>query len=114
MTLVIPGAYENASDRAPFSNGTMWDLWSDQWCYRCRFDGIGIGEDEPHCPLILVALNGRTPAEWTDRNPPLGDYRCSKFSDRGDPAPPEPTPEIPGQLALFGREPFERRPEVAA
>jgi len=102
-------AYEHAADEPAFSNGSMWEIWSDRNCYRCAHDGMGIGQDQPQCPLILVALMGRTPAEWTDQQPPLGDYLCIYFRDRDDPGgrEPEPVPDPPGQLVLWPREPFE-------
>jgi hypothetical protein len=84
-------AFGKAADRPPFSNGSMWEIWSHRNCERCASDGMGAGEDQPQCPLILVALMGRTPAEWTDREPPLGDYLCSLFRARDEAAAgPEP------------------------
>jgi hypothetical protein len=91
-------AFEKAADRPPFSNGSMWEIWSYRNCERCVNDGMGAGDDELQCPLILVALTGRTPAEWADGNPPLGDYACSLFRECGrgdgttDEAPPDPEP----------------------
>lgn len=108
----LPGydqALEHARGEPAFSNGTMWEIWSGRNCYRCANDGMGLGPDEPSCPLILVALMGKTPAEWTDQQPPLGDYLCVYFRDRDDPGgyEPEPVPGPPGQLSLLPREPFE-------
>jgi hypothetical protein len=102
-------AYEHALDRPAFSNGTGWEIWSWNNCCRCVNDGMGLGKDEPNCPLICVALVGRTPVEWTDQQPPLGDYLCIYFRDRDDPGgyEPEPVPDPPGQLCLMPREPYE-------
>jgi hypothetical protein len=102
-------AYEHSLDKPAFSNGTQWEIWSYNNCHRCSNDGIGIDEDEPQCPLILVALMGRTPREWSDQEPPLGDYSCIYFRNRDDPGgrEPEPVPDPPGQLLLVPREPYE-------
>ena len=74
--------WERAASRVPFSNGTAWDMWAFRWCEQCVNDGMG-GTDpdgKPWCPLITVALAGRTPAQWTEKTPPLQDYECSEFS----------------------------------
>jgi hypothetical protein len=102
-------ALARARDEIAFSNGSMWETWSGRNCCRCANDGMGLGKDEPQCPLILVGLRGKTPMEWTDQQPPLGDYLCAYFRDRDDPGgrEPEPVPDPPGQLALMPREPWE-------
>jgi hypothetical protein len=102
-------ALDHARDEPAFSNGTMWEIWSANNCCRCANDGIGLGKDEPQCPLILVALMDKTPIEWTDQQPPLGDYLCIYFRDRDDPGgrEPHPIPDPPGQLSLMPRESFE-------
>lgn len=108
MSLDIPDAYERARDETAFSNSDMWEHWAERNCYRCSNDGMGIGKDQPQCPLILVALMGRTPAEWTDQTPPLGDFLCIYFRDRDDPGgrEPRPIPDPPGQSVMFPREPW--------
>ena len=108
MALDIPDAYERALNKPAFSNNDMWEYFAERQCYRCVNDGVGIGEDQPQCPLILVALLDRTPVEWTDQNPPLGDFLCIYFRDRDDPGgrEPQPIPDPPGQLSLVPREPF--------
>jgi hypothetical protein len=102
-------AFERAAAGPAFSNNDMWECFAERACYRCSNDGIGAGRDEPQCPLILVALTGRTPAEWTDQEPPLGAYLCVYFRDRDDPGgrEPRPVPDPPGQLCLVPRELFE-------
>lgn len=108
--LEIPDAYDRAKDEPAFSNSTEWEIWSARNCEECAHDGMGIGADQPQCPLILVALCGRTPAEWTDKAPPLGAYTCAHFTQRPD--DPEPAPRrpagppgpTPGQLDLFAKE----------
>jgi hypothetical protein len=114
MSLNIPDAYERAADEPPFSNGDEGYSWMDNWCARCIHDGYGLGKDEPQCPLIMVALCQRTPAEWIPQDEGgtvrLGDsFHCIMFRDRDDPGGYEPTPipDPPGQLSLLPREPFE-------
>lgn len=70
-------AAARASARAPFANGFEWDHWSDGNCYRCVH--------EETCPLILVAMLGKTPAEWEPGKPGhLGEqYRCACFQQAG-------------------------------
>ena len=101
-------AWASARQETAFSNNDMWECFAERACYRCANDGMGIGKDQPQCPLISVAYGGRTPAEWTDQEPPLGAYLCIYFRDRDDPGgrEPEPVPDPPGQLLLLPREPY--------
>lgn len=84
----------------------------DDWCYRCTIDGPYQRDESPEgCPLILIALTGRTPAEWTETG--TQDYTCTEFVEDtgGDPDThedstavprfPQPPPVMPGQLGLF-------------
>jgi hypothetical protein len=66
-------AEARAANRPAFSNGFEIDAWMDRWCYRCVH--------EETCPLILVAMLGKTPAEWRELNRgDLGNqYACSAF-----------------------------------
>jgi hypothetical protein len=108
--------YEQASGTAregsPFSNSTEGECWMEANCYRCVHDKPA-REDDPGngCPLILVALLGRTPAEWIEDKPfSLAErYRCMYFRDEDDGGDPEPkpVPDPPGQLTLAPREPYE-------
>jgi hypothetical protein len=93
----------DAAPRSPFSNGTSGEMWMENWCYRCANDSpemVGRGEG---CPLILVAIMGGTPAEWTETG--SQDYVCSGFRPRPEPGDePEPEPEPPvidGQIDMF-------------
>lgn len=99
-------AHATAREGSPFSNSTDGDAWMANNCERC------INDKGDGCPLILVALIGKTPAEWIEKDPlSLDRYTCIHFRDEDDgPGPTEPTP-IPtpdGQEELFGREGFER------
>jgi len=95
----------------------------DNWCDRCVHDSEELVDKGQGCPLILVALVGRTPAEWFEQPwqqvpgrpeghtaPVLGDtYHCVEFRDEDSgPGPePQPIPDPPGQETLWPREPFE-------
>lgn len=90
----------DAKDRRPFSNGTEGYAWMDNWCYRCMKNDE---ETELWCPLLTVALLGKTPVEWIDQTADghrLGDtYRCIEFEERPDDGrgddEPEPNPGPP-------------------
>ncbi|GAB4582602.1 hypothetical protein [Nocardia sp. IFM 10818] len=65
-----------AHDVPPFSNGTEWEIWQYGMCMgggtqarRC------VNDDNDDCPLIALAVTGRTPAEWTG---PHGRYQCGE------------------------------------
>lgn len=103
----------SARDGSPFSNGTMGEIWMDRWCYRCKVDApFQRDEATEGCPLLLVALIGKTPAEWVELDPDaIQDYHCTEFipdddeggDDGGDPLPPPaPAVEIEGQADIFG------------
>lgn len=81
-------AHERSAPIAAFSNGYEGDCWQAAWCGTCRHDSQGVvtsaGQAEVFCPLIDVALLGRTPAEWTeiDRSALAGRYRCERYEAR--------------------------------
>jgi hypothetical protein len=103
-------AHAAAMEKPAFSNGTESEAWEENWCGRCihdaKFRQAGVGDG---CPLMLVAVLGRTPAEWIDQRPNghrLGDtYHCTEFRDvedgPGDEPEPEPIPVIDGQMDMF-------------
>ncbi|MEO3869383.1 hypothetical protein ABGB18_11175 [Nonomuraea sp. B12E4] len=102
-----------AQEGSPFSNGTEGECWMENNCHRCVNDAPTRRDEwDKGCPLIMVALLGKTPNAWMERNPyGLYDrYSCIYFRDEDDPGPGEPTPipDPPGQEGLFPREPFER------
>lgn len=60
-------AWDAADNRMPFANGTEGYGWMDAWCSTCWHDiGTRDGTDSAGCPLVRVALMGRTPVEWLD------------------------------------------------
>lgn len=96
----------DADDRPAFSNGTMGHLWMGQWCANCRHDSEELVDAGEGCPLIMISLMGKTPAEWTTPTPHgrnLGNYTCTEYEpeeDDDEPPPPDVEP-IPGQFDLF-------------
>lgn len=74
-------------------------------------DGSGSG-----CPLVGVAILGRTPAEWLKQ--PQGEqgayarnrFHCVEFRDvdspPGEGREPDPVPDPPGQAVLLDRDEF--------
>lgn len=102
-------AYAGARERSAFSNGTEGECWMDNWCARCVNDSPEMVDRGEGCPLILVALSGRTPTEWIEQNPlSLSDrYHCIEFRGEDEGGDPPPPPPIPGQGELIPAEPFE-------
>jgi hypothetical protein len=106
-------AWGTAREGSPFSNSDDGHAWLEANCQRCINDKPAReGHEEDGCPLICVALLGRTPIEWTRTDNPrsFGEkFRCMYFRDEEDGGDPEPQaiPDPPGQLALAPREPFE-------
>jgi hypothetical protein len=116
-------AYANAKHKPAFSNGSEGYAWMGNWCDQCSKNDEAT---ELWCPLLSVALLGRTPVEWIEQPwgqvagrpegqtaPRLGDtYHCTAFSPRDDgdddgESSPEPDPlptfaaEMPGQVDIF-------------
>lgn len=114
----VDEALATARDRSPFSNGTEGYAWMANWCGRCVHDAPTRRDDWANgCPLLIVAITGKTPIEWLDGPRDehgrygLGDqYHCVMFRDEDNPGPDEPTPipDPPGQLTLCPRDEFER------
>lgn len=70
--------FDRGVDKPPFSNGFEGESWMGIWCEECRH--------EPDCPLILVAITGRTPLAWHEQERGVGDlaslthrYTCHEF-----------------------------------
>jgi hypothetical protein len=77
MALLTFEAYEaNATDTAPFPDGYSGEVWMTEHCDRCAHT--------VDCPLILLAVIGRTPHIWTERtNAPLSHrWHCPEWSPR--------------------------------
>lgn len=72
-------ALERAADRPAFSNGFEGDAWMENWCYRCVHEANP--DETGACPLLTIAMAGKTPAEWTeqDRGDLGNQYLCTKF-----------------------------------
>lgn len=94
----------DARDIRPFSNSTMGEIWFGNWCDRCLVDApYRNGLNGTGCPLILVAVIGKTPAEWreTDRSQ---DCVCLEARFPGDGRrEPRPKPDPVGMGELFPR-----------
>lgn len=111
-----------ATEGSPFSNGSEGYAWMDRWCDECANNDE---ETEKWCPILSVALLGKTPAEWSEKPwqqikgapegevaPVLGDtYHCSEFVQAPEADPDVEfarrietvnIPVLDGQMDLFG------------
>ncbi|RZQ59817.1 hypothetical protein [Amycolatopsis suaedae] len=106
-------------DEPAFSNGTEGDAWTAKWCCRCLrdapFRNMGRGSG---CPILLVTMMGRRPAELLDgprdeqgRYSMADQYTCVEFRrpGGGGDGEPHPRPEPPGMDGLFPRPDRARR-----
>lgn len=99
---------------SPFSNGTEGYGWQANWCDRCLIDAPfrnGL-KNAQSCPLLLVALGGKTPVEWLDgprdehgRYSIADQYHCieARFPGDGGGGEPRPKPDPKGMDGLFPR-----------
>ncbi len=72
--LSFPQEMGRSLPEPPFANGFEGESWMRLWCEDCAND---VGRD---CPLVAVALMGRTPLAWDDENPGhLNRYVCHEF-----------------------------------
>ncbi len=61
-----------AREGRAFTDDAQFESWSRIWCQDCVVGAT--------CPLVDVALLGRTPAAWTERDPAsLNRYTCEEF-----------------------------------
>jgi hypothetical protein len=108
--------WDESRDRRPFSNGEEGYGWMNANCSTCIHDKPARQGDEGNgCPLILLALVGRHPAQWLDG--PRDEnglysiatqYTCVEHRREDDgPADPQPIPTPPGQGELIPRETYE-------
>lgn len=107
MTRTFQEIDADARDGSPFSNGTMGDLWMSQWCENCLNDSPEMVDRGEGCPLILVALLGKTPVEWFEQDG-TQDYHCVEFRDQDGPGDtePKPIPDPPDMEAMLPRETY--------
>lgn len=110
-----PVLFDQAVDEPAFSNSDEGYGWMGANCGTCVHEKPSrAGREDPGCPLILVALMGRRPVQWIDgpvdergRCSLAGRYLCVEYRHEDDgPTDPQPVPDPPGQLALFGRESY--------
>lgn len=109
--------WARSTEGSPFSNSTMGGIWMARWCDRCLRDAPfrnGL-KGATGCPILAVALCGRTPAEWLEQpeseiiRPDGWDcanmYHCIEFRAPGDGGggEPKPKPEPPQMDGLFPR-----------
>lgn len=108
----LDDAMARARPGPAFANSTEWECWSANWCDRClREAPFRAGIAPIGCPLIVVALQERIPAEWLDGprdehgRYSLGDqYHCIEFRAPGSGGgEPRPRPEPPNMDGLFER-----------
>lgn len=87
-----------------FANGTEYEAWAHNWCYRCARDAFN------SCPILTKAFcyPDEVIAEWLEQDTSngyrLGDnVHCIEFKPKGYRGGKEPTPEPPppGQDHLF-------------
>lgn len=112
MSIDYDEAYARSRDVPAFSNGTEGHGWMANWCDRCLRDApFRNGIAKTGCPLILVALQDRTPAEWLDG--PRDEHGAYSIEDQyvclefkgpgGGGGEPRPKPDPPGMDGLFPR-----------
>lgn len=98
--------------RAPFSNGTTWDIFAANVCGGVCIHDSTYGAADPadwgeeqHCPLITLALLGTTPHEWLHKADPIyGPSSCTEFTEE-QPVVPEPTPVSVDLFGVYNHEP---------
>ena len=111
MSIDYEEAWKRARPGSAFSNGTEWECWSANWCDRCTREApFRNGISSQGCPLILIAMSERIPAEWfeqpwsPDGHPPLDRYHCMEFRAPGNGGgEPKPKPDPPDMDGLFER-----------
>lgn len=106
---------KTAKPGAPFSCGTEWEIWSYNVCMggnhplhrRCVNDD---GADEGNgCPLILLSMIGKTPAEWIG---PDGRYRCTEKTLPADARRAERVADESAEREALATEHYPMFPEV--
>lgn len=112
MSLDYDEIFERSRDVPAFSNGTEGEEWMANWCHRCLRDApFRNGISPTGCPIILVTMLSRTPAEFLDgprdehgRYSMADQYHCVEFrAPGGGGGEPRPRPEPPSMDGLFPR-----------
>jgi hypothetical protein len=78
MALLTFEDYEpEADDRPPFPDGFSGEVWMVENCERCA-------HGENTCPLLMLAIIGRTPHVWTERTNATLSHRwhCPEWTPR--------------------------------
>jgi hypothetical protein len=69
-----------AREGAAFSDSDRGYAWIEMTCGHCVHD-VTLGQGGPGCPLVELALLGRTPAQWKgSQYDPYG-YVCELFEE---------------------------------
>lgn len=107
MSLNYDASWDSSREGSPFSNNTEYEVWEVNWCDRCLRDAPYRRDISPTgCPLLVIALLGRTPAEWMEQPPDSPDrYHCIEFKapGGGGSGGPRPKPDPRGMDELFPR-----------
>jgi hypothetical protein len=107
--------FAESRDEPAFSNSDEGYGWTDANCATCIHDKPSReGDEDRGCPLILITLLGRRPAQFVDGPRDehglysrAGQYRCTEYRhEDDDSAEPQLAPTLPGQGELLPREPF--------
>jgi hypothetical protein len=89
VTLDHADILARSREGAPFSNNDQGDAWMGRNCDRCLRDApFRNGINATGCPILLVAMCDRTPAEWRQQR--AGDrstYVCVEFRAQGGARP---------------------------
>ena len=118
MSIDYDDAFKLSREGPAFSNGTEGYGWMANWCDRCLRDApFRNGIAPTGCPLILVALAERIPAQWFDgprdehgRYSIAQQYTCIEFKAPGSGGDgPRPKPEPPDMDGLFPKPERTRR-----
>lgn len=77
MIMDLDEELERAEDSPPFSNSTDGDAWTGRWCESCA---LNVNDD---CPLLTVALLGKTPFGWitVNRMSLSRQYLCAEYKE---------------------------------
>lgn len=112
MSLDYDDIYARSRDQRAFANGTEGYGWQEAWCDRCLRDApFRNGISNVGCPILLVAMMDRTPAEFLDgprdEHGAYGiedQYTCIEFrAPGGRSGEPRPKPDPKGMDGLFAR-----------